>query len=269
MQNLTDSELGPDEQPELLDKLSRLLRRLTLCLANSNTQGIAECICLCIDKLLQSHASAFTQYDIECTLSALSLTLSPRAPAFIMAEPDKLFTGLVRIFSTILSLHRHRIRRRYHLATEIIQSFLSALFTPPPLRRKTQNTTTTRASWLSESGLSVNSARAFARTLQVFCEPPVSTVRTRGTVLTDSERAKEKRCVSKAIGPVLDNYVKNLLENRIAPDVRKEVAVGIEAVLGVLGRNGLQKVVAGMGSEGRAVVRSLWAAYSRLGRERV
>lgn len=228
-----------------------------------------ESICASLDSLLQSHASNLTQYDIESVLSALMLALSPRGPSFVASQPDSVYIALVRLLSTVLSLHRHRIRGRYHLTTELLQALLCCLFTSPPVRRKAHNSVSSRPPWLTGSVLSVTSARAFARVLHVFCEPPVSTVRTHGTELIDSQRAKEKRCVSKAIGPVLDIYARQLLEAKIAVDIRKEVGVGMEAVLGVLGREGLQKIFAGMSTEGRAVVRSLWAAYSRGGRERV
>jgi nucleolar pre-ribosomal-associated protein 2 len=172
--------------------------------------------------------------------------------------------------STVLSLHRHRVRGRYHLATELLQSLLCCLFTSPTVRRKTLHVaSSSRPPWLQGSVLSVISARAFSRVLHAFCEPPASTVRAHGTELIDSQRVKEKRCVSKVLGPILDTYARQLLEARIAADVRKEVGIGMESVIGVLGREGLQKIVAGMSAEGRVVVRGLWAAYSRGARERV
>lgn len=266
---LTSIEIPVTESGEILSRISRLHNRLAICLMKAQSAEAMESICLSLDSLLQTHPGNLTQYDIETVLSVVSLSLSPRGPSFKSQKSDAVYISLVRLLSTVLSLHRHRIRGRYHLCTELLQSLLCCLFVSPPVRRKTQSLLSSRPPWLQGSVLSVASARAFSRVLHLFCEPPVSTVRTHGTELIDSQRGKEKRCVSKAVGPVLDMYARQLLEAKIAADVRKEIGLGIDSVLGVLGRDGLQKIVAGMSTEGRAVVRGLWAAYSRGGRERV
>jgi hypothetical protein len=105
--------------------------------------------------------------------------------------------------------------------------------------------------------------------LQAFCDPPVSTVRTYNSELTESERSKERKMVANVVGPVLECFVKRVLEERVDAAVRREINLGIEKVLEVLGREGMKRVTGRMGAEARAVVRGLWVEFGKGRGERV
>jgi len=75
--------------------------------------------------------------------------------------------------------------------------------------------------------------------------------------------------VGKFVGPVLECFVKRVLEERMDGEVRREVAGGVEKVLEVLGREGVRRVTGRMSGEGRAVVRGLWTEFGKGKGERV
>lgn len=75
--------------------------------------------------------------------------------------------------------------------------------------------------------------------------------------------------VSAVVGPVLECFVKRVLEERMEGEVRRELTPGIEKVLEVLGREGVRRVTGRMGGEGRAVVKGLWIEFGRGRGERV
>jgi len=97
----------------------------------------------------------------------------------------------------------------------------------------------------------------------------VSTVRSHNSELTDSERSKERKIVGNVVGPVLETFVKRVLEERIDAVIRREINVGVDKMLEVLGREGMRRVTGRMNAEDRAVVRALWVEFGRGRGERV
>lgn len=97
----------------------------------------------------------------------------------------------------------------------------------------------------------------------------MSTVRSHNSELTDSERSKERKMVGNVVGPVLETFIKRVLEERVDAAVRREINVGVDKMLEVLGREGMRRVTGRMNAEGRAVVRALWVEFGRGRGERV
>lgn len=267
---LITSTTKPDSPEELalsVDVFSHIHSLLLLALPSATTSASFLAITDSINTLLRSHPWSIIQHNLDTTISSLTLTASSSGP-MIAEDPDTLFTAITSILSSILALHRHRIRGRYHLVISLLQVLMTNLFTPRLSRKKTEKAI--HPPWIPYSApLSITSARALARVLQTFCDPPVSTVRSHRSELTDSERSKERKMVGNVVGPVLETFVKRVLEERMEGEVRKELTQGIEKVLEVLGREGVRRVTARMGGEGRAVVRGLWTEFGKGRGERV
>ncbi|KAI5820155.1 Urb2/Npa2 family-domain-containing protein [Pyronema omphalodes] len=267
---LITSTTKPDSPEELalsVDVFSHIHSLLLLALPKATTSASFLAITDSINTLLRSHPWSIIQHNLDTTISSLTLTASSSGP-MITENPDTLFTALTGILSSILALHRHRIRGRYHLVVSLLQVLMTNLFTPRLSRKKTEKAI--HPPWIPYSApLSITSARALARVLQTFCDPPVSTVRSHRSELTDSDRSKERKMVGNVVGPVLETFVKRVLEERMEGEVRKELTQGIEKVLEVLGREGVRRVTARMGGEGRAVVRGLWTEFGKGRGERV
>ncbi|KAA8906110.1 Urb2/Npa2 family-domain-containing protein [Sphaerosporella brunnea] len=261
----------PEELSASVDVFSAVHSRLLISLPSSRSSTSFLINTKCINTLLRSHSWTIIQHNLDTTISALTLAACPHGPSLTSSvDTDTLYISLTSVLSSILSLHRHRIRGRYHLIITLLQTLLTLLFTPKLSRRKTERAL--HPPWLlppNNPHLTVTSARAFARVLQTFCDPPVSTVRTHNSELTESERSKERKMVGNVVGPVLECFVKRVLEERIDVAVRREVGLGVEKVLEVLGRDGVKKVTARMSAEARAVVRGLWAEFGKGRGERV
>ncbi|KAF8545317.1 Urb2/Npa2 family-domain-containing protein [Trichophaea hybrida] len=272
---LINSIKKPDTPEELntsLNAFSYIHSRLIYALPSSSSPVAFLAIADMINTLLRCHSWTIIQHNVDTTISNLTITASFRGPPFTPSDPNILYTSLTTILSTILSLHRHRIRGRYYLVTTLLQNLITLLFTPRLIRRKTENPT--HPPWLlpphcSSTLSAATSARALSRVLQTFCDPPMSTVRSNRSELTDSERNKERKNVGDFIGPVLECFVKRVLEERMEGSVRREIAGGVEKVLEVLGRDGVRRVTNRMNGEGRAVVRGLWTEFMKGRGERV
>jgi nucleolar pre-ribosomal-associated protein 2 len=242
-----------------IDVFSAVHTRLILELPSSRTPTAFLIAVECIDLLLREKAWTVIQHTLDTTVSSLTVTCSSLGPSLTPQDTDAFYTAIARVISSILAHHRHRIRSRHHLVVALLNQLLTCLFTPRLSRRKTE--AALHPPWLqppTNPPLSLRAARAFSRVLQAFCDPPVSTVRTYKSELTESERGKERKMVSATVGPVLECFVKRVLEERMDVEVRKEVGVGMDKVLEVLGREGMGRVTGRMTAEGRAVVRGLW-----------
>ncbi|KAI5777208.1 Urb2/Npa2 family-domain-containing protein [Geopyxis carbonaria] len=223
-----------------------------------------------INFILLNKPWLITQYTIDQTIAALAITASPSGPILEDGAAKELFTAITKILSSILTLHRHRIRGRYHLVVVLLQRLGNCLFSPKITRRK--NDGSIHPPWLSLKtmiSIDVHCAHEFSRVLEVFCDPPVSTVRNHKSDLIESERSRERKTVSAAVGPLIEWYVKRVLEDSIEISVRRELVIGIKKVLGVLGHDGLGRVSDRISAEGRSIVRNLWSEYGRNIRERV
>ena len=244
--------------------------------------------------LLRAHPWAVIQHNVDATLAVLARCASPRGPALPDTDDgsaERVYMSLTAVLAAVLAQHRLRVRGRHALVVALFQQLLTALFPPPRSRRKSDPPT--HPPWLPPGRqLSYRAARAFARVLQAFCDPPVSTVRS-GKELTESQRSREKKLVAAVVGTVLECYVMRLLQLQqqqqyepgqgqglgqgqgqvamgMPAEVRREVAVGMEKLFEVLGRDGVRRVAAGrMGADARAVVRALWAEFCRGRGERV
>ncbi|KAF8251268.1 hypothetical protein K440DRAFT_659035 [Wilcoxina mikolae CBS 423.85] len=272
---LINSIKKPDTPEELntsLNVFSHIHSRLLYALPSSSSPTAFLAITDMINTLLRCHPWTIIQHNVDTTISNLTITASSIGPTLTPSDPNILYTSLTTILSTILSLHRHRIRGRYYLVTTLLQNLITLLFTPRLSRQKTE--IPTHPPWLlpphcSSTLSAATSARALSRVLQTFCDPPMSTVRSHRSELTNSERSKERKNVSDFVGPVLECFVKRVLEERMEGSVRREITGGVEKILEVLGRDGVRRVTNRMSGEGRAVVRGLWTEFMRGRGERV
>ena len=117
-------------------------------------------------------------------LSAISAKASYLEDRKGEKHSSMIFTGLCRIFGTLLTILRTKIGGRYHLVLCALQALLRCLFVP---------FTTTNSSHETSSTFTETHAAAYARVLTTLCDPTVSSVtRSKHRFTTRIERRNEK-----------------------------------------------------------------------------
>lgn len=133
-----------------------------------------------------------SQWHIDNTLAAIGI-LSSRLEQTIKttesmsSRPGIIFTGLCRIFSSMLISHRLKLGGRYHLILPALQGLLRCLFSPYP--SLPSNSTTKLSSSSSSSASSPSTSKSsiisfphaslYSRLLTTLCSPTVSAVTAR------------------------------------------------------------------------------------------
>lgn len=133
-----------------------------------------------------------SQWHIDNTLAAIAI-LSSRLEQTIKttestsSRPGFIFTGLCRIFSSMLISHRLKLGGRYHLILPALQGLLRCLFRPYP--SLPNNSTPKLSSFSSSSASSPSTSKSsiisfphaslYSRLLTTLCSPTVSAVTAR------------------------------------------------------------------------------------------
>ncbi|KAK3902784.1 nucleolar pre-ribosomal-associated protein 2 [Staphylotrichum tortipilum] len=214
--------------------------------------------------LLDQNPSCMTQWNIEVTLSTVSI-LSSTAPL----PPAVLFPPLARLTETVIKRHRRRLDGHFHLLLTALQALLRLLLSPtapssPPPSEK--------------------NARLFSRLLTLICEPTVASVSHSSTTAAvpsnpaaagslDSEKDRARRYAGQFMYVVVMQYVKLQLEGGgggggavVGHGVREALATGMYSVLDVTSADGMRIMSDGMDAGGRTVFREMWRMYQRFGK---
>jgi nucleolar pre-ribosomal-associated protein 2 len=222
--------------------------------------------------LIHKQAWVIMQYNVDETLTAVALSSSPNGPKFFTENTDDAFLRLCNLIRTVLSLHRRRIRGgRYHLVIAALQSLLHCIFKRKPASQRKKSDKVVHPPWLLPSSSSSplppkltdkSIDYGFNRLLSTFCEPSVSSVRSRSNAsLVDSEREREKREVAAYVGPLLGE----VLKGGLAGGFEGNIDVGVGAIFAILGAEGVKVFARSVDKEGRAMLREMWDEYRRVG----
>ena len=171
-----------------------------------------------------------------------------------------MFTGLCRIFGTILTILRTKIGGRYHLVLSALQSLLRCLFVP---------FTTTDSSPEVPSSFTETHAATYARILTILCDPTVSAV-TRSKYhlrpeLNDETR-KAKDIAGQHLSYLIMEYCDCQLKGRLSPEMKTALNPGLYAVLAVMPQEVMRTMNEAMDESARAVWKALYEDYKRFGR---
>ena len=171
-----------------------------------------------------------------------------------------IFTGLCRIFGTILTILRTKIGGRYHLVIRVLQSLLHCLFIP---------FTTIDSSYEAPTSFTETHATAYARALTTLCDPTVSSVtrsKYRSRPELNDETKKAKDIAGQHIPYLIMEYCDCQLKGRLSPEMKTALNPGLYAVLAVMSQEVMRTMNDAMDESARAVWKALYEDYRRFGR---
>lgn len=222
------------------------------------------------------------QYNIDETLTSITITSSPSGPMFSLAAvaADEIFLRLCHLPRLVLSLHRRRIRgSRYHLVITALQSLLRCIYKRKPPGERKKSDKVVHPPWLlgittygcGETAVKIPAitgkcAESFNRVVTTLCEPSASSVRNRMRKETDHSlvhnfRDHEKREVASCVSSLLGGILKGNLEGGFEGDI----TISLSAIFELLGAEGVKALARTVDKEGRAMLREFWDEYNRVG----
>ncbi|TGJ82647.1 hypothetical protein E0Z10_g6104 [Xylaria hypoxylon] len=218
--------------------------------------------------LLDKHANAMTQYNIEATLTSVVEVCSSRGPKIKGPKAvGEIFAALFKLVALIIKRHRLRLSGHFHILLTTLRALLTVLLTDPSLSISSRRSAHSRSPpWLL-TRLQHRHAERFARLLTLVCEPSAASVaRSRSRSELDSATDVAKRAAGQYMYLVLETYIKLQLEVEVSREMRKALEVGIFSVLDITSE-GCRKVLnESLDAAGRAVFRALFAEYRKFGK---
>jgi nucleolar pre-ribosomal-associated protein 2 len=220
--------------------------------------------------------------------------LPPNFAGFVYAR-------LCALVSALLTVHRIRLRGRYHIVLAVLQGLLRCLFVSHATKGSSTESAVPAAEalrppWLGSgtfvpaaaaaaaaaahdksSSLGPGQATAYASLLTALCDPTVSSVAGGGggggarqhklskpdlTPATDRAR----RQAGQYLPYLLTEYAQWQLHSRLLPDVRAALLPGLYAIFAAAGPEMLRKVNASMDAASQEIFKTLYHDYQRFGR---
>ncbi|KAI1814815.1 hypothetical protein GGS20DRAFT_546395 [Poronia punctata] len=259
----SNDDRGSSNTPTSLD-LAKIHEHVTSHLSQTESLAHFKQISETMLFLLDKHANAMTQYNIEATLTSVVQVCSVHGPniqgSTKTTAAGEIFTSLFKIVSLIIKRHRLRLSGHFHIILAALRALLTVLLADP-------TTTSRHPPWL-HSRLQPRHAERFARLLTLICEPSAASVApsSRARSELDSATDKAKRAAGQYMYLLLEVYVKLQLEVEVTRDMRKALEVGVFSVLDITGE-GCRKVLnESLDAAGRAVFRALFAEYRKFGK---
>lgn len=233
-----------------------------------------------------------SQWHIDNTLAAIAILSSRleqtiRAAESMSSRPGLIFTGLCRIFSSMLISHRLKLGGRYHLIVPALQGLLRCLFSPyPSLSLKIPTPTSAPSPSLSKrSMISLTHASLYSRLLTNLCSPTVSAVTPRPRSFSSSSLNDETKKARSIAGQHLQYLVMEYCTcqlwghlTTIAGDdddgnnkngrmmMREKLMPGIFAVMDVMSAEVKRTVNARLDASGRSIFKRLYEEWRKEGR---
>ncbi|KAF2964968.1 hypothetical protein GQX73_g8608 [Xylaria multiplex] len=218
--------------------------------------------------ILDKHANAMTQYNIEGTLTSIIQVCSPRGPKIQGPKAaGEIFVALFKLVALIIKRHRLRLSGHFHILLATLRALLTVLLVDPNLLTSSHCSARSRLPpWLL-TRLQPRHAERFARLLTLVCEPSAASVaRTRVRSELDSATDVAKRAAGQYMYLILEVYIKLQLEVEVPQEMRKALEVGIFPVLSITSE-GCRKVLnESLDAGGRAVFKALFAEYRKFGK---
>jgi nucleolar pre-ribosomal-associated protein 2 len=188
------------------------------------------------------------QFAIEQGLSALQGILKncPYAGA--------LYLDITQVLTALFAHHRSRLQGRFHLVISLLQSLLTHLF---------------HASKTSPTELSIRQARALARLLESFSNPPpLRHHRGKTSELVDEAR-KAQAHAGQFTQYLLHHYCTQVLAGSLGEGVREALLPGLWSVIEameVYSQDAIKSLSAAVNNSERAVLRSIYEDWKRFGK---
>ncbi|KAI0435161.1 Urb2/Npa2 family-domain-containing protein [Xylaria sp. FL1042] len=222
--------------------------------------------------LLDKHANALTQYNIEATLTSVAEICSARGPNIQGPKvAGEIFASLFKLVALIIKRHRLRLSGHFHILLTTLRALLTVLVADPNSSISTRRAAQSRhPPWLL-ARLQPRHAERFARLLTLICEPSAASVarsrsRSRPGSELDSATDVAKRAAGQYMYLVLEVYIKLQLEAEVPRDMRKALEFGVFSVLDITSEGCRKALNESLDASGRAVFRALFAEYRKFGK---
>jgi nucleolar pre-ribosomal-associated protein 2 len=222
--------------------------------------------------ILDEKSNAMSQWNIELTLSTVSILASQVTMHKVMSSTPKAYTSLCSLVQVIVRRHRLRLEGHFHLLVTVLQSLLRALICHP-YKHTYENGKSTYAVW--QGGLIkdpenfkdwTKHAKAFSRLLTMVCEPtPGSVARSQQSSL-DSATDAAKRYAGQHMHLVLMLYIKLQLEQNVPHNVREALEPSVFAILDITSPEGRRIMNDALDGSGRAIMKELYKQYLKFGK---
>ncbi|KAK6850318.1 hypothetical protein PG995_014151 [Apiospora arundinis] len=261
--------------------LATVYNSLALLLTKTTSPTLFKNIAETMVDLLEKHAVATSQSNIDITLSSIAKICSPEGPVLEKAPrvTSEVYADLHTLLSVIIRRHRTRLRGHYHLLVTTLQVLLRVLLADPALRSSSSTSTSRQFSsgntttsflyppWLHEP-LRAHHAANFTRLLTLLCEPSNAALASGATKkhknALDSAKDTAKREVGQHVFRVVLLYIKLQLERGdVARDVRRALEPGMFSVLSVTPDGGRRILNESMDASGRVIFRRMFAEFSK------
>lgn len=275
--NTASTKSIPSESGSSFD-LATVHNSLALLLTKTTSPKQFENIVKTMVDLLEKHAAAMSQSNIDFTLSSVARICSAEGPQLETGPhvTGEVFVHLYDLVAAIIRRHRTRLRGHHHLLVTILQTLLRVLLADPALKsssskQPTNNNTTTTSflypPWLDEP-LRAHHAAKLTRLLTLLCEPSNAALASSSTKkhksALDSAKDTAKREVGQHMFRVVLLYIKLQLERGDVPrDLRRALEPGMFSVLGVTPDGGRRILNESLDASGRVIFRRLFAEFSK------
>jgi nucleolar pre-ribosomal-associated protein 2 len=243
---LTKDDLDEDS---FNTNVHELLRRTIGAAKGCNGLGVAKTAMQSCATFLKEKPFIMTQFGIEEIVTALHEVGS--TPTLLVI----LYLDLTQVMTVLLTHYRSRLQGRFHILVAIFQGLFSGI------DQSTDQNSPRRP-------LAVRQARALARLLALFCDPPHLRHRNKSVDLVDEGR-KEKGRVGQFLSSVLHHYCTQVLSGRDGPEVREALNPGVWAMIEAMesgNPEGIKVLSAALNNSERAVLRSLYDDWKRFGK---
>ncbi|KAI0910286.1 Urb2/Npa2 family-domain-containing protein [Ustulina deusta] len=218
--------------------------------------------------LLDKHANAMTQYNIEATLTSVAEVCSAHGPEIQGSKAaGEIFAALFKLVALIIKRHRLRLSGHFHILLTSLRALLTVLLADPsPSISGRRSAQSRHPPWLL-TRLQPRHAERFARLLTLVCEPSAASVaRSRARSELDSATDAAKRAAGQYMYLVLEVYIKLQLEVEVSRDMHKALEVGVFSVLDITSEGCRKALNESLDASGRAVFRALFAEYRKFGK---
>ena len=205
------------------------------------------------------------QHNIDNLLCSIGVAASTLNRKVKDKDVGMIYHGLCRLFSTTLMTHRKKLGGRYHLIVRALQSLIRCLFLP---YANVEATPSDMARSENDHPLDENHAAAYARLLTTLCDPTVSSVthsKQSSRQELNDETKKARSIAGQHVQYLVGEYCECQLKGRLSPEMKAALNPGLYAVFAIMPQEVMRNLNAAMGSPNRAIFKTLYEDYKRLG----
>ncbi|OTB08463.1 hypothetical protein M426DRAFT_184302 [Hypoxylon sp. CI-4A] len=216
--------------------------------------------------LLDKHAYAMSQFNINVTLVIVATACSPQGPSISGTRTTgEIYDKLCKLVACVLKRLRFRLRGHFPTLLGTLQRLLTVLLTDPGSTTTSAVSSQTCPPWL-DARLKARHAERFTRLLTLICEPSAASVAHARSSGLDSATDAAKREAGQYMIAILEHYIKLQLEVAVPRDIKKALEPGAYSILDITSE-GLRKVLnESLDANGRAIFRQMFADYKKFGK---